>query len=459
MVEASPTLLRDDPIYFASKVLDIGLHEGQKRILRCKDRFIAVRAARRFGKSYVFSIYAAWAACTHANYRVVCISKSQRQSSEMFNTIYRMISNSPMAESITRSTQTRLEFTNGSVIESLPGGSYDSIRGVTINLVLIDEAAYVPEELFVVLYPTIITTKGMVVLISTPAYAVGEFYRACKDEGSEYTNFHMTHDDAVFEDGTPFVDREELAREAARCGGEDSPQYIREYLADFTDAEGAFFNLESVEDALQTDVQWLEFAMEDRKYAVGADLAQEQDYTVIVVLDITDKERLEIVHHRRFNGKDPDGIADELYDVCIRFDVNKPLIDQTGMGGPILGILKAKYPKIRWEGQNLNVSSKPQIMTDLSVVLTRRQIVIPEDEQIRKELVSFHYETSERSGNISMCGKGAHDDYPIAIALAVKASGAVKANGSLSIATRNGTLKKSKSRFKIADAPRRNTFV
>jgi|GEM_PF-2686829 len=457
MVEVSTERLRNDPIYFAEHVLGIHLHEGQKRILRCKDRFIAVRAARRFGKSFVFACFAAWAACSHEDYHVVCISKSQRQSSLMFNTILRLIRRSVMANSITRNTQTLIEFSNGSVIESLPGGSYDSIRGITINLILIDEAAYVPEELFVVLYPTIITTKGTVVLISTPAYSTGEFHRACKDPHSEYTNFHMTHDDAVFADGTRFVDPEELEREIQRCGGRDSAQYIREYLADFTDAEGAFFNLHSVEKALIEDLDWLEFAMPDRKYAVGADLAKEQDYTVIVVLDITELDSLKIVHHRRFNGKPPDDLMRILYDICLRFNVQTPFIDSTGMGGPILDLLRKNYPKIRWQGYNINSKTKTELMTELSVVLDRGQLLIPDDDEIRKELLSYQYEQSERSGNITMRGVGAHDDYPIAIALAVMASGAVRKHGSLSIATRKGFLKRGEDTNSARRG--RNTFV
>ena len=451
--------LRNDPIYFADKVLDVQLHEGQKRILQCKDRFIAVRAARRFGKSYVFACFAAWAACTHQDYHVVCISKSQRQSSLMFQTIYKLISRSSMANSITRDTQTRIEFTNGSVIESLPGGSYDSIRGITIDLILIDEAAYVPEELFVVLYPTIITTKGTVVLISTPAFSTGEFYRACTDPKSEYTTFHMTHDDAVFDDGSPFVDRDELAREIQRCGGENSSQYIREYLADFTDAEGAFFNLNSVNSALTSDIDWLEVGIPDRKYVVGAGLAKEQDYTVIIVLDITDEDRMKIVHHRRFNGLPPAEVGRILYEICMRFNVATPHIDSTGIGGPILDMLNRSYPRIRWQGINLNTKSKPELMTDLSIALDRGHLQIPDDDEIRKELLSFQYKTSEKSGHISMYGVGAHDDYPIAIALALRASGKMKRNGSLAIATNKGFLKRKQPAPLTAGNGRRRAFT
>jgi len=446
LAEASVEQLRNSPVYFADKVLGVTLHEGQKRILKCEDRFICVRAARRFGKSFVFATYAAWAAVTNPNHRVVCVAKTQRQSAEMFNTIYRLISSSVISNSITRSTLTRIELSNGSIIESLPGSSYESLRGLTINLILVDESAYVPEDLFIVLYPTLLTTQGTIVLISTPGVAAGEFYRACQPD-SEYVNFHMTHDDAVFADGTHLVPPEELEREKIRCGGEESPQWIREYLAEFTQAEGAWFNKYAIDDAFSFDPEQLEFAIPGRKYAMAADLAKEQDYTVIIVIDYTDPTYVQIVHHRRFNGKETDELMRELYDVAMRFDIKMPHIDSTGMGNPIMSHLKTKYPNLNWIGQNFSNTSKLDMMTDLDILLNRRQLGIPADEQIRKELASFQYSKSQ-TGTIKMKGEGTHDDYPIAIALAVKAANVVKQRGGVTIGTSKGIIKKQSRRSK-----------
>ena len=181
--------LRESPTAFGEQVLNVELHDGQKKILECKDRFIAVRAARRFGKSFVFSVYAIWYAATNPKKNIVLVSRSQRQSMWLFDQIVRLLTPSQLNNSITRLTMSELEFSNGSKITSLPGASYDSLRGITIDLALIDEAAYVRDELFSVLYPTVITTQGRIVLISTPGLSAGEFYHACTSEDSGYTSF------------------------------------------------------------------------------------------------------------------------------------------------------------------------------------------------------------------------------------------------------------------------------
>jgi phage FluMu gp28-like protein len=439
MTRLSIERLRSDPIFFAENILRLKLHLGQKRILECSDRFICVRASRRFGKSFVFAAYAAWAACINSDYRVVCISRSQRQSSEMFKTIYKMIVRSPMQHSITRDTATRIEFSNGSIIESLPGGSHDSLRGLTIDLVLIDEAAFVSDDLFTVIYPTILTNKGKIMLISTPNFSTGEFYRACQ-ESSEYAKFHLTHKDAIFEDGTPLVDPEELKREAIRCGGEESPKYQREILAEFTQAEGAFFDINAVEAALKLELPQLSFGLPDHKYVIGADLAQKNDYTVFIVLDITDKNHMVIVNTVRFNGKSTDEIMLLLYQEARAFHVQKVVIDEAGIGRSLVEHLKSNFPNVRWEGFNFNTVSKVALMSDLNVAMCNRILSIPDDDDIRDELVSFYYEENPKTKHISMCGNGVHDDYPIAIALAVRASGVFGVHGGLLIGSDKGLL-------------------
>ena len=438
MTQLSVSQLKNDPVYFAEHILKVRLHEAQKAIIRCPDRYISVCAARRFGKSFVFSIMAAWAASCNPNYRVLCVSRSQRQSSEMFHTIQNMIMNSPIAECVTRSTQTRMEFTNSSIIESLPGNSYNSLRGVTANLVLVDEASFVVPMLFDVIRPVILTTRGRLILISTPNFSSGEFYRSCQPD-SEYTKFHFTHDDVRFSTGEFLVDPEDLAAEAKRFGGVNSPGYRREFRAEFSQAENAFFDLESVNDALK-EYKQLAYGLPDKKYAIGADLAQKQDFTVFAVIDYTDKQNIKIVNVTRFNGKSTDQIMEELYKLTRAFNASNVLIDDAGIGRSMIEHLKANFPKIRWQNFNFNTKSKIELMNDLNVALCGHIIILPDEDIIRDELVSFYYEENPETKHVKMGGKNAHDDIPIAIALAIRAANIFTRRGDLVIGSDKGIL-------------------
>lgn len=431
--------LREDPVLFAEVILGIHLHEGQKKILRCKDRFISVRAARRFGKSYVFSTYAAWAVCTQENFRVIVISRIMRQSLEMFKTIKQIIMNSPMAESVVRCTMTEIVLSNGSQVQSLPGSSPNTLRGITANLIMVDEAAYVDEDVFVEIYPIILSTKGRMILISTPAFEIGEFYRACM-MSKDYTAFHLTHADAVWEDGTPFIDPDELQREIDRCGGVTSAEYRREYLAEFGNADGVFFDIDAVKDAMHDDdSEAIYFAEEGHKYVTGVDIGQVNDFTVIATMDVTDPNAFWVKELVRFKGESVDSIIIKINDAATRFNSQKVLIDEGNIGRSIIEHLRIRFPNKPFIGFNFNVTSKPRIMMNLNILLNRRQLFLPNDIEIQRELMSFKYTTNQRTKSISMGGaNGVHDDIPIALALCVEAAEVFVPRGTLGLGLGGG---------------------
>ena len=452
--------LRNDANYFTKHILKIRLHEAQKQIVACNDRFLCIRAARRFGKSYLVSAIAAHAAAIKSNYKIVCISRSQRQSTEMFHTIEKIINQSDMKDSIVRQTQTVLELSNGSTISSLPGGSPDSIRGITNDMVLLDEAAFITSDLVSVVYPTIISTQGRIILISTPQTSSGEFFRACQLE-SEFTNFYFTHADAIFADGTPLIPQEELDREITRCGGIGSPEYVREYLAEFTTAEGAYFDIDALNDAFNKNPAEIKFGLKDRSYCIGADLAQVEDYTYFSVLDYTNPENLKVVRTVRFNGKSTDEILLSLYKEVRAFNAQRIFIDSAGIGRSLIEHLIDRYPSIRWTGFNFNKESKPRIMTNLSIVLGRRQLELPEDENMREEFINFFYKINPDNKHIKMGGaNGKHDDAVISVALAVEAAGIFSQQGELVIGLSGNRILNSKTkRNTIKSIPKNNILM
>lgn len=439
--------LKESPVVFAERVLKLELHKGQKQILECKDRFIACRAGRRFGKSYCFAVYAAHMAATNNNCRIVCISKSKRQADELFQKIYSIITNSILVNTLTRNTKSRIEFSNGSVIESVPGRNPDSLRGPSINLILADEAAYISDDMFSAIYPTIMNVRnkniGKIVLISTPRSYSGEFYKAFQP-GSRYTTFHMKYEDAVYDDGTFQVPEEEIEMFAQLCGGRDTAKFKREHLAEFGNSEGAFFDIDGVERSICPELEQIKFAIPEHKYVISADLAVKHDFTVFVVLDYTDKTNLKVVNIVRFNGKSPDQIMTELYKLVLAFNPTNVLIDEGNIGSAIVSQLKIKYPNKRFNGFQFTSTSKVPLMTDLNIAMCTGILQLPDDDQTREELVSYYYEENPTTGHLKLNGENAHDDIPIAIALAIRAANIFTKAGGLTIGSSQGILTGSK---------------
>lgn len=242
MTKLSTKQLKESATYFSENILGIKLHNGQKKILECDSRFISIAAPRRWGKSQVEACFATWMAATNENCRIICVSKSKRQADEIFQKIYQLVTGSILINSLTRNTLSRIEFDNGSVIESLPSRSPENLRGMTIGLCIADEAAFIPDSVFEALFPVILNTKGKIngklVLVSTPGIKSGEFYRSFQPD-SIYTTFKFDHNDAVFENGERLLPQSELDREAERMG-KDSAFYKREYLCCWGETDNAF---------------------------------------------------------------------------------------------------------------------------------------------------------------------------------------------------------------------------
>jgi len=443
MVQLSLSQLKNDPVYFSENILGVKLHEGQKTILRCDARFIAVAAPRRWGKSQLEACYATWLAATNENSRIVCVSRSKRQADEIFQKIYQLVTTSILVNYLSRNTLSKIVFTNGASIESLPSRSPDSLRGMGVSLCIIDEGAFVDDSVYSAIFPTILNNKsknlGKLVIISSPGTMSGEFYRAFQP-GSIYTTFHFDHTHAVWEDGTRLLPEEELEREAQRVGGRDTAYFQREYEGKWACTDSAFFDNQGINRALNDDVMQVKFGLPDHKYVIGADLAVKNDYTVFIVLDYTDKHNIKVVNHMRFHGKSPDEIMTELYKLTIAFNPTKVLIDEGNIGSAIVSQLKIRYPNKPFSGFQFTSTSKVPLMTDLNIAMCTGIIQIPEDDQIREELVSFYYEENSTTGHLKLNGLGAHDDYPIAIALAIRAANIFTKSGSLMLGSSDGML-------------------
>src|SRR5215475_10287256 len=86
---------------------------------------------------------------------------------------YRKLDGAPelAAESVLRA-----EFKNGSRIVALPG-SEKTVRGYSgANLIILDEASRVEDELLGGITPMLATTNGSLIALTTPAGKVGWFY-------------------------------------------------------------------------------------------------------------------------------------------------------------------------------------------------------------------------------------------------------------------------------------------
>lgn len=159
-------------------ILDIKLDPWQKQFLVDTRKRQLLLVHRQAGKSTSVAIKALHRAIFRSDQTILLVSPTQRQSSELFHTVRKLVKSIPeYAYDLVVDNVTSLELRNGSRIYSLPGTQWN-IRGYSANLIIIDEAAGVPDEVFSAVSPMLLTTQGQFVLVSTPQRKQGEFYKA-----------------------------------------------------------------------------------------------------------------------------------------------------------------------------------------------------------------------------------------------------------------------------------------
>src|ERR687886_521422 len=152
---------------------------------------------------------------------------------------------------------------NACRIEARPG-SEKTARGRSANLLVIDEAARVDDELYRALRPMLLATRGDLIMLSTPWGKTGVFYR------------EWTREDSTWE--RHFVPATEVKRFTPEQLAEERKQgeryFKRELLCQFAEAEGQVFSEELINRAIRMDIEPLfpEFDILRQE-----DLEEEQD--------------------------------------------------------------------------------------------------------------------------------------------------------------------------------------
>src|SRR3990167_11110083 len=165
------------------------------------DGNIAIRAGRQVGKSVVIAEKVCRFALAHSGAVCLVIAASQRQSGLLFEKIKNtllVLGRDVLAEV---PTLTRLVLKNGSRIYTLPAGKTGHfIRGYTLDLLIIDEAAFVNESVFNSIIPMIAVSKkargfGHIIMLSTPFGKGGYFFHSFSDP--DFKQWHVSSEDCA----------------------------------------------------------------------------------------------------------------------------------------------------------------------------------------------------------------------------------------------------------------------
>lgn len=213
------------------------LSAPQQTIFDSDSRFRVVSAGRRLGKTYLSVAEMAYAA-RYPKKRVYYITPTYRMAKQIAweDLKARLIEKRWIAK--VNESDLSVTLVNGSKISLRGSDNPDSLRGITADFIVLDEAAYIDKEVWeMVLRPTLSTTGGGALFITTPCGInnwIYDLYQKGLDPTEEHwESFHFTSVEGGL---IPEWEIEQAKNDL------DELTFRQEYLADFTSATNLVYH-------------------------------------------------------------------------------------------------------------------------------------------------------------------------------------------------------------------------
>ena len=216
----------------------------QERLLRSDASRVLLLCSRQTGKSTMAALIGLHRALTHPGALVLILAPAERQAKETFAkaaAFYKTLGHPTPADSYRK---LGMELTNGSRIEALPG-SEKTIRGFSgVDLLILDEAARVDDDLYFAVRPMLAVSGGALIMLSTPAGKRGVFFEEWTN-GAGWERYEVTVEECP-RIGEKFIEEERKSLPARI--------FRQEYECSFEDVEDQVFAYELVEQAITEEV-------------------------------------------------------------------------------------------------------------------------------------------------------------------------------------------------------------
>lgn len=235
--------------FFARVLTGEELWPHQVALASSVARIVAACIGRQAGKSRTLAVLALWHAWRTPGFRVLVLSAGEDAAKDLLAEIARLAGSPLLAGSVVDSTASTITLSNGSTIRCVPQ-SEKQVRGKSIDLLILDEAAYIDEEIWRAARYTILARPGSrVFMCSTPRGRRDRFFA---------THYHLApagagpieHAGVLVESFhwpstvSPLVD-DELVEFWRRT--DDPRVFRREVLAEWVDEAGQYFSADELD--------------------------------------------------------------------------------------------------------------------------------------------------------------------------------------------------------------------
>lgn len=371
-------------------------------------KIVVVNSSRQKGKSYMVSNLLIYYASRRCGNKCFYITPTLKQARSLFELIVKGIIDSGIIKSKNK-TELTITFINGSVIYFKSAEQRDALRGFTADFLAIDEAAFIPDDIFYLILPYTDAKKAPMLITSTPFVKEGFFWKYY-NYGLSRTHNCITIDwaDEEFKESIEQIlppDRLEEYRQTL-----PKNVFLSEYMGHFLDGEGSVF------EDIRKHIKQAVISPTDKLYC-GIDWANQgdNDYTVLSVFN----QKGEQVLLRYWNRKTPLGQIHLIYKELEPYlkQIAVIVCETNSIGTPYTDLLKEKSQIMAQKIRDFNTShtGKNSLVVNFQAALEKEGITLLDDKEQIRQFSVFTANFNPKTRNITYSApNGLHDDIPMA---------------------------------------------
>lgn len=361
--------------------------------------FTIVCAGRQVGKSLLgMNIALRWA-IDNSNRIIYWVSPTFEQQQKVYKQIINACHHTGCIKSNKAGGGTEIIFTNNSKILFRSAAQENSLRGESVDYMILDEGAFIKRDTIQTILLPMLSSRGKKMLVISTPKGKNWFYDWFLKGSIEdkYKSFRFTTYDS------PYANQDLIS-----VFKNDLPPKLfkQEIEAEFVDSSSVFNNL--------SDVLCLEEQepKDGDKYYGGIDIGLINDSSVLSILNSEGN----LIKYYRWDKLETPELIEEIVKINEKWKFKKILIENNNQGLPIFQDMRRRIGCL--EQFNTNSKSKPELINRLIHLFNMREIKLINDELLRIELEAFIFKQNDNGVVKFLADYGFHDDIIMSLAIA-----------------------------------------
>ena len=395
---------REDPVYFARKVLGVEPWSKQVEVLTAvaANERVAVKSGNGLGKGFSAAVAILWFMSCHEHAVALSTAPTFRQVRHiLWKEVHRRYRNAKF-DLGGKLLDTRLEMPEkDSFAMGLSADSPDEFQGFhSANmLIVVDEAEGVAEPIYEAIEALMTSENCRLLLIGNPTTVTGSFRRAFHEDRELYHTLTISaYDSPNVAAGAKTVPGLVTARwveQRRKIWGEDNPIFQARVLGEFPEqSEDTLIPLSAIEGAAKVSGGAVEQDDAPQPTVVAVDVARfGSDRSVILV-----RRGGQVKPVRTFRGLDTMKLTGLVVDAIKEADPEDVVVDEVGIGAGVVDRLKELGYRV--DGINVGRSAhdpsrfanlRAEGYWNLRQLITTGEVFLPSDKELMGELAALKY--------------------------------------------------------------------